>query len=134
MQSKEMIRNYQLLELDRNAPLEDVELSYRRLLRRYEPGGLASYGLLRVADRGRLLSAIRDAYQQIMRQSSTPPQRPDSSQPRVPSGDGHLASLHAYLQSKPELRSDVLHAMAIANEHQRVAQMQCESDDQIPIG
>jgi hypothetical protein len=67
MQPDKATRNYQLLELQEGATLEEIESAYRMLLHRYGAGSLASYGLLRVKERQRFLSALKEAYQQLVR-------------------------------------------------------------------
>ncbi|MCB9643305.1 MAG: helix-turn-helix domain-containing protein [Myxococcales bacterium] len=58
-------QDLRLLELEAGASFLEVEEAYRRLMRRYCIGGLASYGLLRVDDRRRFLSVLQESYQRL---------------------------------------------------------------------
>lgn len=60
------VRDLQLLELGKEATLEQIEVAYYQLHARYDHGCLASYGLLRVDERKRLLKALLDAYQRLI--------------------------------------------------------------------
>lgn len=82
-----------VLELEESATWTDIEEAYQRLLARYSSQSLASYGLLRLADRHKLLEAIGKAYLRLSQQrySSKPPGAPPST-PAPPSGFGNIGN------------------------------------------
>ena len=59
-------RDYQLLELSSGASKEEVIDAYQKLLLRYGTGSLASYGLLKVEERSKLLQALKDAASRLL--------------------------------------------------------------------
>ncbi len=82
-----------VLELEGAATWPDIEEAYQRLLARYSSQSLASYGLLRLSDRHKLLEAIGKAYLRLSQQryNSKPPGAPPST-PAPPSGYGNIGN------------------------------------------
>lgn len=66
MRTPEMItRDHHLLELELGSSKEEIELAYQTLLLRYAVGSLASYGLFRIDERHRFLTALEGAYHRL---------------------------------------------------------------------
>jgi|WetSurMetagenome_2_1015567.scaffolds.fasta_scaffold322899_1 DnaJ-class molecular chaperone len=53
---------YEILDLNRDAAPEDISAAYRRAVSAYEPGALASYGLVSNEERILMLEKIEGAY------------------------------------------------------------------------
>lgn len=53
---------YEELEIDPGATEEDVRRAFKRLTRRFDPGGIVVYGLYRTPEALRLLARLKEAY------------------------------------------------------------------------
>lgn len=72
-----------VLELSEDATWSEIEAAYHHLLARYSSQSLASYGLLRVPERHKLIEALGKAYLRLIsqRDSQPPPSRSPEASP-----------------------------------------------------
>jgi len=53
---------YELLSVERNAPLDEIKKAYLRAIAAYHPGALASYSLLEESERQLMMNRIEEAF------------------------------------------------------------------------
>ncbi|MCB9522330.1 MAG: helix-turn-helix domain-containing protein [Myxococcales bacterium] len=106
------INLYEELELDPGATEEDIRRAFKRLSRRFDPGGLVMYGLYRTPEALRLLARLKEAYNTLM----DPEQRRRYDRSLFPKGHPSLRRADERVASRPppaprELPRDPLEAI-----------------------
>jgi flagellar biosynthesis protein FlhG len=99
-------KDYKLLDLDDNATSQEARRAYHRMKALYAEGSLATYSLLTVEERDKILDNIERAYMRISREIDshlpTPesPVSPDNAAPPGPPEPDE--SIGAYLKRRRE--------------------------------